>query len=95
MRQYSPLPDRPLQSGTRFHRPAQALPPTVVLEDPAVSAILREPHAWVFGNEAWGLPPAVAEAADLRVSIPMAGRAESLNLSTAAAICLYASSRAG
>lgn len=65
------------------------------LEDPSVSAILREPHAWVFGNEAWGLPPAVAEAADLRVSIPMAGRAESLNLSTAAAICLYASSRAG
>ncbi len=39
MRQYSPLPDRPLQPGTRFHRPAQALPPTVVPEDPAVSAM--------------------------------------------------------
>lgn len=51
--------------------------------------------AWLFGNEAWGLPAEVAALADHRVSIPILGRAESLNLGTAAAVCLYASARAG
>lgn len=46
--------------------------------------------AWLFGNEAWGLPAGLAALADHRVAIPIPGRAESLNLSTAAAICLYA-----
>ena len=50
--------------------------------------------AWLFGNEAWGLPPDLAALADHRVRIPIHGRAESLNLSTAAALCLYASARA-
>lgn len=50
--------------------------------------------AWLFGNEAHGLPEAVAAVADHRVSIPIRGRAESLNLATAAAICLYESARA-
>ncbi len=50
--------------------------------------------AWLFGNEAWGLPDRLAELADHRVSIPIRGRAESLNLATAAAVCLYASARA-
>ena len=50
--------------------------------------------AWLFGNEAWGLPPEVAPLADHRVRIPIHGRAESLNLSTAAALCLYASASA-
>lgn len=49
--------------------------------------------AWLFGNEAHGLPPAVAARADHRIRIPIRGRAESLNLATAAAICLYANSR--
>lgn len=49
--------------------------------------------AWLFGNEAWGLPEDLAAAADVRVSIPIHGRAESLNLATAAAVCLYASAR--
>lgn len=56
--------------------------------------LLSAPTAWVFGNEAWGLPAHVAELADVRVRIPIYGRAESLNLSTAAALCLYASARA-
>ena len=55
---------------------------------------LAGPTAWLFGNEAWGLPAALREAADRVVSIPIYGRAESLNLSTAAAVCLYASARA-
>lgn len=49
---------------------------------------------WVFGSEARGLDPAVAAAADARVRIPIHGRAESLNLAAAAAVCLYASARA-
>ncbi|MFI9511034.1 TrmH family RNA methyltransferase [Nocardia sp. NPDC052566] len=51
------------------------------------------PVAWLFGNEAHGLAPAVAARADHRIRIPIRGRAESLNLATAAAICLYANSR--
>jgi TrmH family RNA methyltransferase len=51
------------------------------------------PVAWLFGNEAWGLPPALAALADHRVRIPLRGRAESLNLATAAAICLHESAR--
>ena len=52
------------------------------------------PTAWLFGNEAWGLPDDLAALADHRVRIPIRGRAESLNLSTAAALCLFASARA-
>lgn len=58
------------------------------------AGLLDCPVAWLFGNEAWGLPDDLAALADHRVSIPIFGRAESLNLSTAAAVCLYASARA-
>lgn len=50
--------------------------------------------AWVFGNEAWGLPDADRALADAVVRVPIRGRAESLNLATAATVCLYASARA-
>lgn len=56
--------------------------------------ILHGPTAWLFGNEAWGLPAELSGLADHRVRIPIYGQAESLNLSTAAALCLYASARA-
>lgn len=56
--------------------------------------LLTQPTAWLFGNEAWGLPDDLAALADHRVAIPIHGRAESLNLSTAAALCLYASATA-
>jgi len=59
----------------------------------AAGSLLETPVAWLFGNEAWGLPTDLAAAADARVSIPIYGRAESLNLSTAAAVCLYATAR--
>ncbi|MFP8960193.1 TrmH family RNA methyltransferase [Streptomyces nanhaiensis] len=52
------------------------------------------PTAWVFGNEAWGLPEETRALADEVVRVPIHGRAESLNLATAAAVCLYASARA-
>ncbi|QCX27324.1 TrmH family RNA methyltransferase [Nocardioides jishulii] len=57
-------------------------------------ADLAPATAWLFGNEAWGLPDELAALADHRVSIPIHGSAESLNLATAAAVCLYASARA-
>lgn len=54
---------------------------------------LAVPTAWLMGNEAHGLPPDLAAAADRVVAVPILGRAESLNLATAAAVCLYASAR--
>lgn len=48
---------------------------------------------WLFGNEAHGLPADVLAMADAVIRIPILGRAESLNLATAAAVCLYASAR--
>ncbi|MEZ0339552.1 TrmH family RNA methyltransferase [Mycobacterium sp. pV006] len=56
-------------------------------------AELGPPTAWLFGSEAHGLPATLADAADRRVHIPMVGGAESLNIASAAAICLYQSAR--
>ena len=61
------------------------------LHDPAAEAVLAGPVAWILGGEAHGVPAAVVERADHRVRVPIHGRAESLNLATAAAVCLYAS----
>ncbi len=55
--------------------------------------LLDAPTLWLFGNEAHGLPDELASRADHRIRIPIHGRAESLNLSTAAALCLYESAR--
>ena len=63
------------------------------LDDPGVQARLAGPTAWMFGNEAWGLPPELVALADEPVAVPIYGRAESLNLAAAAAVCLYASAR--
>lgn len=57
-------------------------------------ADLSGPTAWLFGPEAHGLPAELAAMATHRVHIPMGGDAESLNVASAAAICLYASARA-
>lgn len=56
--------------------------------------VLSGPVAWVFGNEARGLDPAISSAADITVSIPHAGRAESLNLAAAASLCLMTTAAA-
>ena len=50
-------------------------------------------HAWVFGNEAWGLEPEVRAACTDVVRVPIHGRAESLNLAMAAMVCLFESAR--
>ncbi|MDQ1122680.1 TrmH family RNA methyltransferase [Microbacterium trichothecenolyticum] len=51
--------------------------------------VLAEPTAWLFGNEARGLDDAALAHADLALRLPIYGRAESLNLATAASVCLY------
>ncbi|MGJ9401822.1 TrmH family RNA methyltransferase [Arthrobacter sp. KK5.5] len=56
--------------------------------------VLEAPTAWLFGNEAKGLSAAELETADHRVAVPLYGVAESLNVGTAATVCLYASARA-
>jgi RNA methyltransferase, TrmH family len=66
----------------------------VDLHDLEDSGELAGPTAWLFGNEAWGLPRDVLAHADRVVRVPIHGRAESLNLAAAAAVCLYASARA-
>lgn len=58
------------------------------------AARLEAPTAWLFGNEATGLPRDMLYSADHRVAVPIYGRAESLNVGTAATVCLYASARA-
>lgn len=55
---------------------------------------IARPTVWLMGNEAWGLPKEQRELADLVVRVPLYGAAESLNLSTAAAVCLYATAAA-
>lgn len=55
---------------------------------------LAAPTAWLFGNEARGLPAEVADAADAVIRIPIHGRAESLNLSVSTALCMYATAGA-
>ncbi len=62
----------------------------VALDRAASDGRLAGPVLWLFGNEARGVPAELADLADARVRIPMRGRAESLNLAAAAAICLYA-----
>lgn len=58
---------------------------------PKVRGILTEPTVWVFGNEAHGLTDANLRLADRVVKVPIYGHAESLNLATAASVCLYES----
>ncbi len=62
--------------------------------DELAPAELAAPTAWIFGNEAWGMPSELVALADESVAVPIYGRAESLNLATAAAVCLYACARA-
>ncbi len=50
---------------------------------------LRGPVAWLFGNEAAGLSGEAGSLAQEQVRIPMPGKAESLNVAAAAAICLF------
>lgn len=63
-------------------------------EEPLWSADFARPLALVVGSEGEGLRPAVAEACDGLVDIPMPGPAESLNASVAAGVFLFEAVRA-
>ncbi len=64
------------------------------VDELAAGGVLAAPTMWVLGNEAWGLPDEDRALVDRVVRLPMYGRAESLNLATAAAVLLYATSTA-
>ncbi len=67
---------------------------STTLDDLDAAGTLGRGTGWLFGNEAWGLPAEVRALADGIVAVPIYGRAESLNLAAAAAVCLYSSARA-
>lgn len=67
---------------------------TADLDEADRAGSLSQPTAWVFGSEAHGLSEPVLTELDTALRVPIHGRAESLNLATAAAVCLYASARA-
>jgi TrmH family RNA methyltransferase len=64
------------------------------VHDPGAGQLLAGDHGWLFGNEAHGLPRLLVRSADISLRVPVYGRAESLNLAAAAAVCLYESARA-
>ncbi len=51
------------------------------------------PCAWVLGHEGQGVSPALMARCDKTLRIPQPGGEESLNVSVAAAVCMYESSR--
>ncbi|KGN34544.1 RNA methyltransferase [Knoellia sinensis KCTC 19936] len=55
---------------------------------------VSRPHAWVMGNEAWGLPAEIRDRCSDVVRVPIHDRVESLNLAMAATVCLAASAGA-
>lgn len=61
------------------------------LLDARSAGVLARPTAWLFGNEARGLDDDALALADRALKLPIYGRAESLNLATAASVCLYES----
>ena len=79
-------------SGAGLQVLATTIDGEISLDD--AEAMLSAPTAWLFGPESHGLPTEVAAMATHRVHIPMPGSSESLNVASAAAICLYQSARA-
>jgi TrmH family RNA methyltransferase len=79
-------------TGSIFHLPVIAA--DIAGEDLLAArneGLLVAPTAWLFGNEARGLTEEDLKAADKVISVPIYGHAESMNLATAASVCLYES----
>ena len=75
--------------GTEERKPESL--PAVLADKAAVEA----PKAVLFGNEARGLEPDILTRCGRIVSIPLYGKAESLNLGTSAAVMLMSLSMSG
>ncbi|RYL94772.1 RNA methyltransferase [Sporolactobacillus sp. Y61] len=58
-------------------------------EDMSQKKVREKPFGLIVGNEGNGASPELLAEADLKVKIPMAGRAESMNVAVAAGILLY------
>lgn len=56
---------------------------------------LTRPFALLLGQEGGGVAPRLARAADCVLTIPMAGRLESLNVAATAAVVLFEAARQG
>lgn len=74
---------------------AEGITVVVATGDAEADLLDWAPHApgrlcWALGSEAHGVGAELRGSADAAVRIPMPGRAESLNVATAAAVCLYA-----
>ena len=63
----------------------------VPLPELAQKGTLQAPSAWLMGNEAHGLDDSALAEADIVASVPQYGPVESMNLATAAAVCLFQS----
>lgn len=64
---------------------------TALIEQRGGGAVLGAPHAWVLGNEARGMSTEEMAMCDHLVKVPLHGHAESLNVSQAGAMCMFAS----
>lgn len=60
----------------------------------AADEVLSHRTAWLFGNEPQGLREDELDHAHCRIAVPLYGHAESLNVATAATVCLYGSAMA-
>ena len=82
-------------TGSIFHLPvvigADIAETIAKFKAAGIQVLAAKATAWVLGNEAWGFEPETLELVDQEVAVPIYGAAESLNLATAASICLYAS----
>jgi TrmH family RNA methyltransferase len=76
-------------------RAAEVTTAATVVRDgtPYDTVDLRGPLALVLGSEAHGLPPSVVDAVDLRLTIPMGGPTESLNVAMAGTVLCFESLR--
>mgnify|MGYP002712433160 CR=1 FL=1 len=102
----SPLPDKAADTTAEDPWPVRLLSAkiadyvdkmSVTWVEGQVVQLTRRPGArtaWLFGNEAQGLDEAELALAERRVAVPLYGAAESLNVGTAATVCLYASAMA-
>lgn len=74
----------------RAHWPGSVVGTLLSAEVDYRAADYAKPAMILMGNEQQGLPPEMAKLCDVNVKIPMRGRADSLNLSVATGIMIYA-----